>query len=147
MKYAMTRLAQWIWKVRLCPIRSNPLTMNASRGSDGTLDIKISVRGDRVDKAPGHSDRQSFITGQLRFDHHGGRDERSPNGNRFAPGTPSSPERGRHVYDARSAWQRAWTRRFPRERGCNEASSSWFGRPATWHGNTCPGSGSWRRGA
>src|SRR6267378_3247499 len=72
MKYAMTRLAQWIWKVRLWPIRSNPLTMNASRGSDGTLDIKISVRGRRVDKAKGHSDRPSFITDQRRFNHHGG---------------------------------------------------------------------------
>src|SRR5713226_2978504 len=131
MKYAMTRLAQWIWKVRLCPIRSNPLTMNASQGSDGTLDIKISVRGDRVDKARGHSDRPSFITDQRRFDHHGGRDERSPNDNRFVPRTPSSPERGRHVYDARPASQRAWTRRWPKERGFNESSSSWSGQRAT----------------
>src|SRR6267143_279445 len=131
MKYAVTRLAQWIWKVRLWPIRSNPLTMNASRGSDGTLDIKISVRGRRVDKARGHSDRPSFITDQRRFDHHGGSDARSPNDNRFVPRKPAPCGRGRHVYDARPASQRTWSRRFLRGRGFNGSSLSWSGLLAT----------------
>src|SRR5256712_12100011 len=75
-KNATTRFSQWTWNVRLCPSRSKPLTMSASRNPIGRLAIKTSALNSAALTNRGHSARPSFITDQRRFNHHVGRERR-----------------------------------------------------------------------
>ena len=53
-KKAITRFSQWIWSVRLWPIKSKPLTMSASRSCESSIrDKKRPSAGTRrIDKGP-----------------------------------------------------------------------------------------------